>query len=106
MSISIQAASVIVGVPVSRATTAACVCPACRTFEKEVDAPMCPRCTLKGGIRAGHSERRRQHLESVTRELLGLRLAKLDPDWTSKFLTMDQAARFYRVELDAMEPRS
>lgn len=48
---------------------------------------------------------KRRHLESVQREAVALKLDEIDPDWPSKFLTTDQAARFYRDELAELEAR-
>jgi hypothetical protein len=48
-------------------------------------------------VRQEHEKRRRY--EAVSREVLALKLDKIDPDWPSKFLTTDAAARFYREEL-------
>lgn len=36
----------------------------------------------------------------MNRQELARKLDELDPDWPSKFLTTDAAARFYREELE------
>lgn len=36
----------------------------------------------------------------MNRQSLALRLDEIDPDWPSKFLSTDAAARFYRDELE------
>ena len=100
---STTAASQIIGIPVSHATPTECVCPTCRTFERESGAELCPRCTVRAAVRSVKSDDKRRHFEAVSREVLALRLDKLDPDWPQKFLTTDAAANFYRAEIAAME---
>lgn len=90
---------VAVSIPVSLSTADECICPTCRIFEIEPETTMCPRCNRKAGIRAVKLDERRRHLESVTREVLALKLDAIDPDWHQRFLTTDAAARFYRKEL-------
>lgn len=90
---------VAVSIPVSLSTADECICPGCRIFEIEAGATMCPRCNRKAGIRAVKVDERRRHLESVSREVLALKLDAIDPDWHQKFLTTDAARRFYRKEL-------
>jgi hypothetical protein len=91
------------GTPVSNATPADRICPTCRIFETEPGADACARCSRRHSIRAGKSDDRRRRLESVSREVRALRLDRIDPDWPSKFLTTDQAARFYHAELAEMD---
>lgn len=93
----------VIGVPVGHETPAERICPSCRTFEREAGAELCPRCTLRAGIRSAKNDDKRRHLDSVRREVTALRLDRIDSDWPQKFLTTDEAARFHRDALAAME---
>lgn len=88
-----------VGTPVSESTQRDQICPACTIFEIEPGTELCPRCGRRAAIRTVNNDRKREHLESVTREVLALKLDAIDPDWHQRFLTTDAAARFYREEL-------
>lgn len=115
---------VTVAVPISRTTPNECVCPTCRIFEKEAQASMCPRCTLRGEVRAMNAARRQEHYDSIDRELrerdamrnraehqvrrdagmiqkysdrvsLIAQLDEFDCDWRSHYGTIEQAEAAY-----------
>lgn len=47
--------------------------------------------------------KRQRTLELNRREVIALRLDEIDPDWPDKFISTDQAARFYWAELAEYE---
>jgi hypothetical protein len=102
----ITEAPVKVGTPISRDTPRELECPTCRVFEIEVGTELCPRCNRIAANRSHAAEREQFRAKSIRLEVAARKLDELDPDWPDKFLTTEEAMRFYREELEEPKPRA